>query len=290
MIQSRKRGEEEGEDEGGTVQELEDDSLSEVSAGSDADDDADGEASDDSESEGPAKIPAIPVATTNGRHSKIDPPLTDTTDTETNTMTATNADTEAMMNGLQISQEADAEVVDFDEAVKINGAVQVPVGPSASVHGNPVEARRREHEEYKKRRDADPAFVPNRGGFFMHDQRSGGSVQNGLRPFGRGAARGRGVPRGSFHGMRYVMQPPTFQVCMCSNYALVTRNLPALPIKLGLTISMTPSLAQINANYKIGVPVKSSRLASNRRLFHNLVVPTETSRRLAIWETCRFDC
>ncbi|KAI5811614.1 CASC3/Barentsz eIF4AIII binding-domain-containing protein [Peziza echinospora] len=59
-------------------------------------------------------------------------------------------------------------------------------------HETPYERRRREHEEYKKKRDADPAFVPNRGAFFMHDSRHQG---NGFRPFGRGRG-GRGAFRG----------------------------------------------------------------------------------------------
>ena len=53
----------------------------------------------------------------------------------------------------------------------------------------PHERRRREHEEYKKKRDADPAFVPNRGAFFMHDHRHAGPAANGFRPFGRGRGR-----------------------------------------------------------------------------------------------------
>lgn len=55
----------------------------------------------------------------------------------------------------------------------------------------PVERRRREHEDYKKQRDENPAFVPNRGAFFMHDHRHAGPAANGFRPFGR-PGRGRG--------------------------------------------------------------------------------------------------
>ena len=59
---------------------------------------------------------------------------------------------------------------------------------------------RREHEEYKRKRDGDPAFVPNRGGFFMHDHRSVAAGQNGFRPFGRGRGRVRGGPTSSSFG------------------------------------------------------------------------------------------
>lgn len=55
----------------------------------------------------------------------------------------------------------------------------------------PVDRRRREHEDYKKQRDENPAFVPNRGAFFMHDHRHAGPAANGFRPFGR-PGRGRG--------------------------------------------------------------------------------------------------
>jgi len=41
-----------------------------------------------------------------------------------------------------------------------------------------AERKRREHEEYKKNRDSKPAFIPNRGAFFMHDQRSAFLGQN----------------------------------------------------------------------------------------------------------------
>lgn len=62
---------------------------------------------------------------------------------------------------------------------------------------------RGDHEDYKKRRDADPTFVPNRGGFYLHDHRHGDGG-NGFRPFARGGARGG---RGRFPG--YVQN--TFQ-------------------------------------------------------------------------------
>ena len=70
----------------------------------------------------------------------------------------------------------------------------------------PVERRRREHEDYKKQRDENPAFVPNRGAFFMHDHRHAGPAANGFRPFGRpGRGRGgRGGIGGPFVPGKYV--------------------------------------------------------------------------------------
>jgi hypothetical protein len=67
----------------------------------------------------------------------------------------------------------------------------------------PYERRRREHEEYKKKRDQDPAFVPNRGAFFMHDHRHAGPAANGFRPFGRGRGRGRAGIGGPYAPIKY---------------------------------------------------------------------------------------
>ena len=119
-------------------------------------------------------------------------------------------DTDFMLNGLKIADQVAVEV-DFDD----EGAVPERISPneSASIkpillarppektqqqpvrHETPFERRRREHEEYKKKRDADPAFVPNRGAFFMHDHRHQGGGSNGFKPFGRG---GRGARGGMF--------------------------------------------------------------------------------------------
>ena len=97
------------------------------------------------------------------------------------------------MNGLQIGEDGkEAEEVDFETgtaAAEAAPAVGVPSSRTETL----AERRRREHEEYKKKRDSDPAFIPNRGAFFMHDQRHAPG-QNGFRPAGRG--RGRGAPIG----------------------------------------------------------------------------------------------
>lgn len=65
-------------------------------------------------------------------------------------------------------------------------------------HESIHERRRREHEEYKQKRAADPSFVPNRGAFFMHDHRHSGAGANGFRPLGRGLNPGRAVVGGPF--------------------------------------------------------------------------------------------
>ncbi|KAK6530135.1 hypothetical protein TWF694_003504 [Orbilia ellipsospora] len=131
-------------------------------------------------------------------------------------------DTHVMMNGIRPA--GDTEAVDFDElAEQEAGSGSRPTERTANgsgkkhsdrkskarrstatetsksadhtpshtptVHETPLERKRREAEEYRKKRDADPAFVPNRGAFFMHDHRSEAAGANGFRPFGRGRGR-----------------------------------------------------------------------------------------------------
>ena len=201
-----------GEEEGSVVAGVEDDSLSEGSAISDADDDADAEGSDTSDVNTPERRLNEPKADTNGLPKAANGSVNQAAvPVKKPSGTAAMTDTEAMMNGLNIAGDMDAaEGEEFDNMTEQpqkpdqqdNSAQnQEPAGRSETL----ADRRRREHEEYKKKRDADPAFVPNRGGFFMHDHRSAAPGQNGFRPFGRGRGRGRGglggptVPTRSVH-------------------------------------------------------------------------------------------
>jgi hypothetical protein len=114
-------------------------------------------------------------------------------------------DTEMMLTGIKLADESkDAEAVDFE-----TGHTASDPAPAVGAPRQPEtlgERRRREHEEYKKKRDADPAFIPNRGAFFMHDQRSA-PAQNGFRAAGmRGRGRGGGGIGGPFSPAN--MRPP----------------------------------------------------------------------------------
>lgn len=107
---------------------------------------------------------------------------------------AKSQDTEAMMNGLKISEATpQEEALDFEGAPSgpavVTSDIPIPSHGGLRRQENFADRRRREHEEYKKKRDADPAFIPTRGSFFMHDQRS--HAQDGARLLGRG--RGRGI-------------------------------------------------------------------------------------------------
>lgn len=114
------------------------------------------------------------------------------------------ADTEAMMNGLRIGDQASQEVAEFDSLDR-NG----PTATTTVDHSQPAmsstpsnghtqsgaERQKRDHEDYKRRRDADPAFIPNRGNFFMHDTRShGGQNPPAVRGAWNMRGRGRGGP------------------------------------------------------------------------------------------------
>jgi hypothetical protein len=133
-----------------------------------------------------------------------------TADTSKKLINGTN-DMDLMLNGLKLSDTADiVQFEDFREDIE----EQVPspaVVKSSTAHMDrpqelPHERRRREHEEYKKKRDADPAFVPNRGAFFMHDHRHAGPAANGFRPFGRGRGRGRTGFGGPFAPVNQISQ------------------------------------------------------------------------------------
>lgn len=123
------------------------------------------------------------------------------------------SDTDLMLNGLKIGDQNGAvEEIHYEDMKSDLEASTIVEAPApAVVHSTaqmdqeqetPVERRRREHEDYKKRRDADPAFVPNRGAFFLHDHRHAGPAANGFRPFPRSRGRGRGGIGGPYAPMQ----------------------------------------------------------------------------------------
>ena len=209
LIKSRRRVEDDGEEEEISVAVgLEEDSLSEGSAISDADDDADAEGSDGSDSS-PPRADSKAGAVANGHRERLTNPAPQSRSAPSKSpLTTTMSDTEAMLNGLKVSGGVEDEGTNFEDLGKSpEGEPQqsdTHLGPAEAFTSDSVgERRRREHEEYKKKRDADPAFVPNRGVFFMHDHRSAAPGQNGFRPFGRGRGRGRGPTGGPYPSFRY---------------------------------------------------------------------------------------
>jgi hypothetical protein len=195
----RKRREDEGEDEGSLAGDVEDDSLSEGSADSRQDEeDADGEGSE-SEADTATATEAGKVkkgGKVNGGHvngRNPGQPRRSSTSPGKPGLKTTVSDTEAMMKGLKISGQS-GEEVGFDE-MEQGRELQTGRTPSAPPTEPKRETlaakKRREHERYVKERDHNPAFVPTRGSFFLHDKRTneGG---NG-RTFNKGKSRPVGL-------------------------------------------------------------------------------------------------
>lgn len=187
--------EDEGDEEGGPG-DLDDDSLSEGSVASEED----GTQQADEISPATAASASGPeMANVNGDHPQEpqDIPAQATNGISKKPATNGTSDMDMMLNGLKISdQDGSIAEVHYEDLQDDTGLQPSPaiVDSTAQMdrpQEQPFERRRREHEEYKKKRDADPAFVPNRGAFFMHDHRHAGPAANGFRPFGRGRGRGR---------------------------------------------------------------------------------------------------
>ena len=219
MASRRRVEDDEEEEEGSVVPGIDDDSLSEGSAISDADEDADAEGSDGSELGTPrrkvARARSDPHSRPDHMNGRVEGSLGLS---KTPPFTAAMTDTEVMMNGLKISEEANAsEGVDFEDLGKDTEQKEPQGIPAPSDISTPrfetlADRRRKEHEEYKKKRDADPAFVPNRGGFFMHDHRTSAPGPNGFRQSIRGRGRARGGVGSPFSSAMYTVRIPFSQV------------------------------------------------------------------------------
>ncbi|KAK5164887.1 uncharacterized protein LTR77_009551 [Saxophila tyrrhenica] len=206
LVSRRRRAEDEGEDEEGPV--FVEDSQSEGSVVTERDDDEEAEVgsvvANGAVQAGAVETPAGEVDTVNGVNSKKarkqsgenGSKATEGNDAvpaaQSKAGFKTVADTEAMMNGLKISAQGESgdAAVDFEEMAP-SASSTAPVRTNGQ--GLPAaERQRREHEEYRKKRDSNPAFIPNRGNFFMHDTRG----QNlGPAPPQRGGFAGRGRGR-----------------------------------------------------------------------------------------------
>jgi hypothetical protein len=208
----RRRLDDEGDDNRSVATEQADDSQSDISVPSDIDEDADADNSDLSDADStPSLTPGKPKRKVNGardvkapadaiNRNAPSPPIA-----RSDTKSTATRDMEMMMNGLNVSDKAaDDEAIDFE-----TGQAVMDAPPATTAPARPetlAERRRREHEEYKKKRDSDPAFIPNRGAFFMHDQRS--MPGQNFRFSGRGRGRGRGGFGGPYPPAHFTAQAP----------------------------------------------------------------------------------
>ena len=200
---SRRQRDDDGEEEGSVAGEVDDDSLSEGSAISNGDEDAEIEGSETSDAELEHTQTAITEApATNGHAPQNGSVQQQSTKPLSNSAFKASEDTETMMHGLKSenNQETVEEVAFDDMAEPPDEAAQQPAQhpPKAPRNETVLERNRREHKEYLKERDQNPAFVPNRGGFFLHDNRSTTGTASNARPFLRGRGRGSysGFPPG----------------------------------------------------------------------------------------------
>jgi len=223
FIGHRRRVEDDGEEDGGhDALDLDDDSLTEGSIGSDDNDPADGSDTSNIDEASPTPLNAAKPATAATGNGVVKPPqqprnsqaaadvVVPSGGAPEAVKPATVTDTDIMLNGLSLSdQTGPAQEMNFDDVQKsppVKDSAPIIVSSASAPQPQPRgplnERRRREHEEYRRKRDEDPAFVPNRGAFFMHDHRHAGPAANGFRPFPRGGARG-GRGRGGFGGGLY---------------------------------------------------------------------------------------
>ena len=207
IVSSRRRRDDDGEDEVSVMGDGEDDSQSDISAISHVDEDADIELSEASaEEESLSPDNAQHDGSRDSTVKQIEQANLKTV--TTNGAFKNSADTEAMLNGLKTTESVDqAKELQFDELG--NEGATITAATAKIQHQEIIrqesfaERNKREHQEYLKQRDADPAFVPNRGGFFLHDNRTLPAGPSNLRypnrgrgkggPF-NGAQAGRGVP------------------------------------------------------------------------------------------------
>ncbi|KAN0082044.1 CASC3/Barentsz eIF4AIII binding domain containing protein [Elaphomyces granulatus] len=195
---SRRRREDEGEDEGSVGGELDDDSMSDGSVVSQQEeDDADGDGRDASEDE--ASI--FPQA--DGSNGPVNGRVQEAKDGRSPSpgkrlFASTMSDTEAMINGIKLadptSELKEIRFGDLQEEEEDESG-RTPSGPNPpdSKREALAEKRRREHEEYVKNREENPAFVPTRGGFFLHDKRSTEPETNGYHSFNKPKSRPYGL-------------------------------------------------------------------------------------------------
>lgn len=182
------------EDESSLVGDVEDDSMSDGSALSLGDEEAEAsDASDEHEVPGDkTRTPkdAKPTAAKRNSHKSSN-------NVDSVAPFPSTADTPAMANGTKRSNGSKLESeLHIDGTAPQDGttAGDVPQPPTETPRAprreTAAQQARREHQEYLKQRDSDPAFVPNRGGFFLHDDRSPNVPTFHNKPFGRGRGRG----------------------------------------------------------------------------------------------------
>ncbi|KIY02533.1 uncharacterized protein Z520_00998 [Fonsecaea multimorphosa CBS 102226] len=209
LLASRRRRQDEGEEEGSILGDFEDDSLSEGSAVTNGEEEGEFEGSESSGDERDQVQATTTGATARGQSGRA-AVISQDDSTKPKSVFAPSADTEAMLHGLsQAQQSQEMERLQFDNlpdsmdsgAVEAVEAFAAP--PKASRQETIAQRARREHQEYVRQRNANPAFVPTRGGFFLHDDRNSSSIGLNTRPLGRGRGRAYGPAMSTGRGIGF---------------------------------------------------------------------------------------
>ena len=197
LLSRRRRRAEDDDEEGSITGDVADDSLSEGSGISNDEDDADVEGSEASDQEvGREGDSTANSRAANGHAPDTAHPISEHPKRATNGVFKPSPDTEAMMNGIKkLGVSGAVEELMFEETLAGSGAskdgqAEAQDQQKAGRQESLAERSRREHRQYLKQRDENPAFVPNRGGFFLHDNRTASPGLSCFRPFPRGRGRG----------------------------------------------------------------------------------------------------
>lgn len=187
----RKRRDDDGEDEGSLAGDLEDESSSEGSVDTNQDEDeADAEGSENESEAVPATAKGGQV---NGRNLR-QPQRHSSTSPSKAGLKATVSDTEAMLNGLRISGDNDEVHLDRVKDDRELQTGRTPSAPPTEPKRETLAAKkRRDHDKYLKERDQNPAFVPTRGSFFLHDKRTAETGSNSHRSSNKAKSRPYGL-------------------------------------------------------------------------------------------------
>ena len=181
----RRRTDDEGDEEHSPKAEFEDDSLSDISALSNEDEDAVGEISDAS---GEANDPQPALMVADAPPSTVKSPIA-----PDEKIFKSTADMEAMMNGVKESAPGEeTQEIRFD-SMNAEHATALDTHSADEKIGQQVETsadQPKTHQDYIRQRDSNPAFVPNRGGFFLHDDRTAPHGNQNFRGTNRTRAAG----------------------------------------------------------------------------------------------------
>lgn len=283
----RKRREDEGEDESSLAGDVEDDSLSEGSADSRQDEeDADGEGSEsEDDTTTTAEVEKPNGGQVNGR--QLDQPQRRSSASQGKPgLKTTVSDTEAMLNGLKISGGEDVRSGESEEGREVQPG-RTPSAPPTDPKREPAVARkRREQERFAREREQNPAMVPTRGSFFLHDKRTN-EAGNG-RTNNKGKSRPYGlIVDGNARRYGNLLTP---WLLVLANMTLETPRSPVRVKGSGLMTSMKQWPVMVRLLQSTMCPRQARNPSQTSRLPRGLRHRTGLSRAPHCWGTCLSMC